>query len=105
VPAVHSRCARAEGRTFLVQDVTYYSKVALFDAFKSWHDGGPACSGSFLKQGEWRTSVAEKFRPLRFIFNYEPQSNAGEVSFLFIPETVPRGGRFVFKDFQFIPFD
>jgi hypothetical protein len=35
----------AEGRTFLVQDVTYYSKSALYDAFKSWRDGGPECSG------------------------------------------------------------
>ena len=33
----------AEGRAFLVQDVTYYSKAALYDAFKAWRDGGPAC--------------------------------------------------------------
>ena len=32
----------AQGRAYLVQDVTYYSKSALFDAFKSWRDGGPA---------------------------------------------------------------
>lgn len=41
----------AEGRAFLVQDVTYYSKAALYDAFKSWRDGGPACSGSFDAKG------------------------------------------------------
>ena len=36
-----------QGRTLLVQDVTYYSKAALYDAFKAWRDGGPACSGQF----------------------------------------------------------
>lgn len=41
----------AEGRAFLVQDVTYYSKAALYDAFKSWRDGGPACSGRFDQKG------------------------------------------------------
>ena len=41
----------AEGRAFLVQDVTYYSKAALYDAFKAWRDGGPACSGRFDEKG------------------------------------------------------
>jgi hypothetical protein len=41
------------GRTRLVQDVTYYSKSALFDAFKAWRDGGPACSGRFDVKGAW----------------------------------------------------
>ena len=31
-----------KGRILLVQDVTYYSKAALYDAFKAWRDGGPA---------------------------------------------------------------
>lgn len=43
-----------EGRAFLVQNVTYYSKAALFDAFKSWRDGGPVCSGRFNESGSWR---------------------------------------------------
>jgi hypothetical protein len=36
-----------EGRAVLVQDVTYYSKGALYDDFKAWRDGGSAPSGSF----------------------------------------------------------
>ncbi len=36
-----------QGRTFLVQDVTYYSKAALPDAFKAWRNGGPPSSGRF----------------------------------------------------------
>ncbi len=43
-----------QGRAYLVQDVTYYSKAALFDAFKSWRDGGPVCSGSFDAKGAWK---------------------------------------------------
>ena len=35
------------GRSVLVQDVTYYSKSALYDSFKTWRDGGPECSGIF----------------------------------------------------------
>jgi hypothetical protein len=44
----------AQGRTYLVQDVTYYSKAALYDAFKSWRDGGPACPGIFDTNGAWQ---------------------------------------------------
>jgi hypothetical protein len=39
------------GRAYLVQDVTYYSRIALYDAFKSWRDGGAACSGRFDGKG------------------------------------------------------
>ncbi len=42
------------GQTILAQDVTYYSKAALYDAFKAWRDGGPACSGRFDEKGAWR---------------------------------------------------
>jgi hypothetical protein len=35
------------GRATLVQDVTYYSKSALFTSFKSWRNGGSECSGVF----------------------------------------------------------
>jgi hypothetical protein len=47
----------AEGRAFLVQDVTYYSKTALYDAFKSWRDGGPACSGQLDKKGAYKPKL------------------------------------------------
>ena len=47
----------AEGRAFLVQDVTYYSKAALYDAFKAWRDGGPACSGRFDEKGAWKPKL------------------------------------------------
>jgi hypothetical protein len=47
----------AEGRAFLVQDVTYYSKTALYDAFKAWRNGGPACSGRFDEKGAWRPKL------------------------------------------------
>jgi hypothetical protein len=43
-----------EGRAYLVQDVTYYSKTALYDNFKSWRDGGPACSGRFDEKGAFK---------------------------------------------------
>jgi hypothetical protein len=43
-----------QGRAYLVQDVTYYSKAALFDGFKSWRDGGPTASGRFDSKGAWK---------------------------------------------------
>lgn len=46
-----------QGRSLLVQDVTYYSKAALYDAFKAWRDGGPACSGRFDEQGAWKSPL------------------------------------------------
>jgi hypothetical protein len=46
-----------EGRTLLVQDVRYYSKAALYDAFKQWRDGGPACSGQFDAKGLWKSTL------------------------------------------------
>jgi hypothetical protein len=45
------------GRAYLVQDVTYYSKAALFDAFKSWRDGGSACPGTFDTNGAWKPKL------------------------------------------------
>jgi hypothetical protein len=47
----------AQGRAYLVQDVTYYSKAALFDDFKSWRDGGSACSGRFGTNGAWKPKL------------------------------------------------
>jgi hypothetical protein len=46
-----------QGRAFLVQDVTYYSRAALYDAFKIWRNGGPACSGRFNKKGSWKSTL------------------------------------------------
>jgi hypothetical protein len=40
-----------------VQDVTYYSKAALQDAFKAWRDGGPACPGRFDGKGAWKPKL------------------------------------------------
>ncbi|HOW73840.1 MAG TPA: hypothetical protein PKY77_24825 [Phycisphaerae bacterium] len=60
---VYSRIPRlqfpvdGQGRTLLVQDVTYYSKAALHDAFKDWRNGGPACSGRFDEKGAWKSTL------------------------------------------------
>jgi hypothetical protein len=50
----------AEGRAFLVQDVTYYSKSALYDAFKAWRDGGPPCSGKLGDKGACKPKLNTK---------------------------------------------
>ena len=50
----------ARGRTPLVQDVTYYSKEALYDAFKAWRDGGLACSGRFDEKGAWTSKLSTR---------------------------------------------
>ncbi len=47
----------AEGRSYLVQDVTYYSKTALYDSFQAWRKGGPACSGQLGTQGSWKPKL------------------------------------------------
>ncbi|MHC4437316.1 MAG: hypothetical protein ACYS3S_08150 [Planctomycetota bacterium] len=49
-----------QGRTLLVQDVTYFSKAALYDAFKAWRDGGPACSGRFDEKGAWKSRLTTR---------------------------------------------
>src|SRR5262249_28563045 len=48
----------AQGRAFLVQEVTYYAKSALYDAFKAWRDGGPPCSGRFDLKGAWKPKLS-----------------------------------------------
>jgi len=50
----------AEGRTLLVQDVAYYSKAALYDAFNAWRNGGPACSGRFDEKGAWKPKLSTR---------------------------------------------
>ena len=47
----------AEGRSLLVQDVTYYSSAALADGFRAWRDGGAECSGRFAEEGAWRPAL------------------------------------------------
>jgi hypothetical protein len=47
----------AEGRAYLVQDVTYYSKAALYDDFKVWCDGGVACTGQLTGKGAWKPKL------------------------------------------------
>jgi hypothetical protein len=49
-----------QGRTLLVQDVTYYSKAALYDAFKAWRDGGAPCSGRFDEKGAWGSTLTTR---------------------------------------------
>jgi hypothetical protein len=49
-----------EGRSFLVQDVTYYSKAALYDTFKAWRDGGAECSGRFDERGAWKSKLTTR---------------------------------------------
>jgi hypothetical protein len=46
-----------DGRTILVQQVTYYSKSALYDDFLAWRKGGRDCSGVFNAQGAWRPAL------------------------------------------------
>lgn len=47
----------AQGRAYLVQDVTYYSKKALYDSFKAWRNGGAACSGRFDPKGAFKPKL------------------------------------------------
>lgn len=49
-----------QGRTLLVQDVVYYSKAALYDAFKAWRDGGESCSGTFEEKGTWKSKLTTR---------------------------------------------
>lgn len=44
----------SQGRAFLVQDVTYYSKEALYNKLRAWREGGHDCSGQFDLKGAWK---------------------------------------------------
>jgi len=46
-----------QGRAYLVQNVTYYSKKALYDDFKAWRDGGVSCTGRFDDKGAWKPKL------------------------------------------------
>ncbi len=50
----------AEGRALLVQDVTYYSKAAIYDTFKAWREDGSVCSGQFDMQGAWQPKLTTR---------------------------------------------
>jgi hypothetical protein len=52
--------AGADGKAYLVQDVTYYSKSALYESFKAWRNGGPACSGRFDSKGAWKPKLTTR---------------------------------------------
>ncbi len=47
----------ARGRAVLVEDVTYYSKEALYNAVKAWRDGGSACSGRFDERSAFKPKL------------------------------------------------
>ncbi len=50
----------ANGRAVLVQDVTYYSKKALYDAFLAWRRGGTAPSGRFDTAGAFVAKLSTR---------------------------------------------
>jgi hypothetical protein len=49
-----------QGRAVLVQDVTYYSRAALYDDFLAWRNGGPAPSGSFKAKGAFTAKLSTR---------------------------------------------
>ncbi len=48
------------GRAVLVQDVTYYSSAALYDAFLEWRSGGPAPTGRFDPEGAFVAELSTR---------------------------------------------
>ncbi|MEO1696950.1 MAG: hypothetical protein AAFU73_06625 [Planctomycetota bacterium] len=50
-----------DGRAVLVQDVTYYSRAALYDTFLAWRAGGEAPSGRFADAGAFRAKLTTRF--------------------------------------------
>ena len=67
----------SKGRALLVQDVTYYSRSALYDAFKAWRDGGIFCSGKFEESGSWKPKLS--VRPLRLDISGMEIINLGNI--------------------------
>ncbi|KAA3614236.1 MAG: hypothetical protein DWQ01_00615 [Planctomycetota bacterium] len=49
-----------KGRAVLVQDVTYYSRKALYDDFLSWRNGGKAPSGRFNMDGAFVAKLSTR---------------------------------------------
>ncbi len=48
------------GRSVLVQDVTYYSKGALFDYLLEWKNSGKAYSGKFDESQSWKPKLSPR---------------------------------------------
>jgi len=48
------------GRAVLVQDVTYYSRTALYDDFLAWRHGGPAPDGRFKPEGAFQAKLSTR---------------------------------------------
>ncbi len=63
----------AQGRSLLVQDVTYYSKDALFNPVKDWKKGGSTVSGAFREAHSWKPSIS----PRKISLDQGAQLNAG----------------------------
>ncbi|MGB9906231.1 MAG: hypothetical protein ACPLRR_02455 [Candidatus Saccharicenans sp.] len=53
-----------QGRTIMVQEVTYYSKAALYEAFQAWQEQGILCSGQFEDSGAIKPGLSA--RPTRY---------------------------------------
>ena len=49
-----------KGRSYLVQDVKFYSKSALYDAFKAMRDGGEVCNGVLDKSGTYAAKLTTR---------------------------------------------
>jgi hypothetical protein len=49
-----------EGISILVQDVTYYSKAALFDKVMAWKKGGEIATGEFDEKFAWKPSLTPR---------------------------------------------
>lgn len=47
-----------QGRSILVQEVTYYSRAALYDPFRVWRDQGTFCSGQFEERGAFKPKLS-----------------------------------------------
>jgi hypothetical protein len=59
IPALHFPVDE-KGKAVLVQDVTYYSKEALYDSFLAWRDGGEECLGRFDERGAWKAKLSTR---------------------------------------------
>jgi len=49
-----------KGRAVLIQDVTYYSRIALYDNFLAWRRGGKAPSGVFNTEGAFVATLSTR---------------------------------------------
>jgi len=49
-----------KGRVVLIQDVTYYSREALYDDFLAWRRGGETPSGAFYEKGTFLAELSTR---------------------------------------------